>query len=67
MGGASADARRAVAEAKPIVFHTTVMGFAKSSTHPTACALFAQYRNFEIRGGSFRDLVTALSGVKPVV
>jgi UDP-N-acetylmuramoylalanine--D-glutamate ligase len=43
------------------------MGFAKSSTHPTACALFAQYRNFEIRGGSFRDLVTALSGVKPVV
>jgi len=26
-----------------------------------------QYRNFEIRGNRFRDLVTALPGVKPVV
>jgi UDP-N-acetylmuramoylalanine--D-glutamate ligase len=32
-----------------------------------ACASFDQYRNFEIRGATFRDLVTALSGVKPVV
>src|SRR5580698_6386453 len=31
-----------------------------------ACASFDQYRNFEIRGAKFRDLVTALSGVKPV-
>jgi len=26
-----------------------------------------QYRNFEIRGARFRDLVTGLPGVKPVV
>src|SRR5205085_8405796 len=32
-----------------------------------ACASFDQSRNFEIRGGRFRDLVTALPGVKPVV
>jgi UDP-N-acetylmuramoylalanine--D-glutamate ligase len=32
-----------------------------------ACASFDQYRNFEIRGARFRDLVTALPGVKPVV
>ena len=32
-----------------------------------ACASFDQYRNFEIRGAEFRDLVTALPGVKPVV
>ena len=32
-----------------------------------ACASFGQYRNFEIRGAKFRDLVTALPGVKPVV
>jgi UDP-N-acetylmuramoylalanine--D-glutamate ligase len=32
-----------------------------------ACASFDQYRNFEIRGTRFRDLVTALTGVKPVV
>ncbi len=32
-----------------------------------ACASFDQYRNFEIRGAAFRDLVTALPGVKPVV
>jgi UDP-N-acetylmuramoylalanine--D-glutamate ligase len=32
-----------------------------------ACASFDQYRNFEIRGSAFRDLVTALPGVKPVV
>ena len=32
-----------------------------------ACASFDQYRNFEIRGATFRDLVTALPGVKPVV
>jgi UDP-N-acetylmuramoylalanine--D-glutamate ligase len=32
-----------------------------------ACASFDQYRNFEIRGAKFRDLVTALPGVKPVV
>jgi UDP-N-acetylmuramoylalanine--D-glutamate ligase len=31
-----------------------------------ACASFDQYRNFEIRGARFRDLVTALPGVKPV-
>ena len=31
-----------------------------------ACASFDQYRNFEIRGDRFRELVTALSGVKPV-
>ena len=32
-----------------------------------ACASFDQYRNFEIRGTAFRDLVSALPGVKPVV
>ena len=32
-----------------------------------ACASYDQYRNFEIRGAAFRDLVTALPGVKPVV
>jgi UDP-N-acetylmuramoylalanine--D-glutamate ligase len=32
-----------------------------------ACASFDQYRNFEIRGAKFRDLVYALPGVKPVV
>jgi UDP-N-acetylmuramoylalanine--D-glutamate ligase len=32
-----------------------------------ACASFDQYRNFEIRGDRFRDLVMALPGVKPVV
>ncbi|NVN87491.1 MAG: UDP-N-acetylmuramoyl-L-alanine--D-glutamate ligase [Rhodopseudomonas sp.] len=32
-----------------------------------ACASFDQYRNFEIRGTKFRDLVTALPDVKPVV
>jgi len=32
-----------------------------------ACASFDQYRNFEIRGARFRDLVTALPGVKAVV
>ena len=32
-----------------------------------ACASFDQYRNFEIRGTRFRDLVNALPGVKPVV
>jgi UDP-N-acetylmuramoylalanine--D-glutamate ligase len=32
-----------------------------------ACASFDQYRNFEIRGARFRDLVTALPGVEPVV
>jgi UDP-N-acetylmuramoylalanine--D-glutamate ligase len=31
-----------------------------------ACASFDQYRNFEIRGAAFRDLVNALPGVKPV-
>jgi UDP-N-acetylmuramoylalanine--D-glutamate ligase len=32
-----------------------------------ACASFDQYRNFEILGTKFRDLVTAMPGVKPVV
>src|SRR5271167_1041372 len=32
-----------------------------------ACASFDQYSNFEIRGARFRDLVTALPGVKPAV
>jgi UDP-N-acetylmuramoylalanine--D-glutamate ligase len=32
-----------------------------------ACASFDQYRNFEIRGAKFRELVEALPGVKPVV
>jgi UDP-N-acetylmuramoylalanine--D-glutamate ligase len=32
-----------------------------------ACASFDQYRNFEIRGARFRNLVNALPGVKPVV
>jgi len=30
-----------------------------------ACASFDQYPNFEVRGAAFRDLVQALSGVKP--
>jgi UDP-N-acetylmuramoylalanine-D-glutamate ligase len=32
-----------------------------------ACASFDQYRNFEIRGTKFRELVVALPGVKPIV
>jgi UDP-N-acetylmuramoylalanine--D-glutamate ligase len=32
-----------------------------------ACASFDQYRNFEIRGQHFRELVMALGGVEPVV
>ncbi|MDH2382539.1 UDP-N-acetylmuramoyl-L-alanine--D-glutamate ligase [Bradyrhizobium sp. CER78] len=32
-----------------------------------ACASFDQYRNFEIRGTAFRDIVQALPGVTPVV
>lgn len=32
-----------------------------------ACASFDQYRNFEIRGTKFRELVQALPGVNPVV
>jgi UDP-N-acetylmuramoylalanine--D-glutamate ligase len=32
-----------------------------------ACASFDQYRNFEIRGSRFRELVNALPGVAPVV
>jgi UDP-N-acetylmuramoylalanine--D-glutamate ligase len=32
-----------------------------------ACASFDQYRNFEIRGTRFRELVNALPGVKPVL
>jgi UDP-N-acetylmuramoylalanine--D-glutamate ligase len=32
-----------------------------------ACASFDQFRNFEIRGAHFRDLVTALPGVAAVV
>ncbi len=29
-----------------------------------ACASFDQYRNFEVRGDAFRELVRALPGVK---
>jgi UDP-N-acetylmuramoylalanine--D-glutamate ligase len=31
-----------------------------------ACASFDQYRNFEVRGDRFRELVLALQGIKPV-
>jgi UDP-N-acetylmuramoylalanine--D-glutamate ligase len=31
-----------------------------------ACASFDQYRNFEVRGDRFRELVLALPGVKPM-
>jgi UDP-N-acetylmuramoylalanine--D-glutamate ligase len=30
-----------------------------------ACASFDQYRNFEVRGTAFRDIVLGLPGVKP--
>jgi UDP-N-acetylmuramoylalanine--D-glutamate ligase len=32
-----------------------------------ACASYDQYRNFEIRGAKFRELVQALPGIKPAV
>ena len=32
-----------------------------------ACSSFDQYRNFEIRGARFRELVMALPGIEPVV
>ncbi len=31
-----------------------------------ACASFDQYRNFEVRGDHFRELVLALPGLKPL-
>jgi UDP-N-acetylmuramoylalanine--D-glutamate ligase len=31
-----------------------------------ACASFDQYRNFEVRGAAFQDLVMGLAGVQPV-
>ena len=31
-----------------------------------ACASFDQYRNFEVRGDAFRELVRALPGVTPI-
>jgi UDP-N-acetylmuramoylalanine--D-glutamate ligase len=31
-----------------------------------ACASFDQFRNFEIRGAAFRDLVRNLDGIEPV-
>ena len=31
-----------------------------------ACASFDQYRNFEVRGDAFRELVRALPGIGPV-
>jgi UDP-N-acetylmuramoylalanine--D-glutamate ligase len=31
-----------------------------------ACASFDQYRNFELRGAAFRDLVKALPGLQPI-
>ena len=31
-----------------------------------ACASFDQYRNFEMRGDAFRDLVRALPGLMPI-
>jgi len=31
-----------------------------------ACASFDQYRNFEIRGDAFRELVQALPGLVPI-
>jgi UDP-N-acetylmuramoylalanine--D-glutamate ligase len=31
-----------------------------------ACASFDQYRNFEVRGDAFRELVLALPGVQPI-
>ena len=31
-----------------------------------ACASFDQYRNFEVRGDRFRELVLALPGIVPV-
>ena len=31
-----------------------------------ACASFDQYRNFEVRGDRFRELVLALPGIEPI-
>ncbi len=32
-----------------------------------ACASFDQYRNFEVRGDAFRELVLALPGMAPMI
>lgn len=31
-----------------------------------ACASFDQFRNFEVRGDAFRDIVLSLDGVEPI-
>jgi hypothetical protein len=53
MGGATALARRAKAEAIPIMLGTTAMGFAECSTHPTSC------RDQRLRKADYRDQIAS--------